>query len=132
MNSAESTRSKSSRSYYFDSYALVERQLGARAYEPYREYGIFTHQFNLFEFAAAVVRSASEATAREQLRLMNPNLVAADENDLFAAIRFRGRFPRSRISYVDALGYVLALRHGHLFLTGDTKFEGLDNVEYVR
>jgi hypothetical protein len=36
------------------------------------------------------------------------------------------------LSYVDALGYVIATKMKIKFLTGDNAFEGMENVEYVK
>jgi predicted nucleic acid-binding protein len=117
--------------YFFDTYALIEMQRGNPAYGPFKAASIRTHQMNLYEFAWATARAGSEALAREQLDRMAPSLLPADLEDLFAAVRFRSGRTRDRVSYVDALGYVLARRHGLRFLTGDPAFEGLENVEFV-
>jgi predicted nucleic acid-binding protein len=117
--------------YFWDSYALVERQRGNPAYEGYSGTPIFTHQMNVLEFISAVVRDYDEATAREQVRLLAANLLEADTDDLFVASSFRRAYAKRRISYVDALGYVLAKKHGIPFLTGDKMFKGIDGVEHV-
>ena len=36
------------------------------------------------------------------------------------------------MSYVDALGYAIAMRRKVKFLTGDMAFERLPNVEYAK
>lgn len=116
---------------YFDTYALVERQKGNESYRPYAEAPIFTHQMNLYELAAALLRDFPEARVRDEVRLLNPNLIDADTDDLFAAARFRATHATRRMSHVDALGYVLARKHGMRFLTGDKAFKGIDGVEHV-
>ncbi|HUR68347.1 MAG TPA: PIN domain-containing protein [Candidatus Thermoplasmatota archaeon] len=117
--------------FFFDTYALVERQSGNPAYSPFAAAAIFTHQYNVYEFIAAILRVADESRAREEVRLLGPNLVEAETDDLFAAARFRTEQVTKRVSYVDALGYVLAKKHGMRFLTGDKAFKGIDNVEFV-
>jgi predicted nucleic acid-binding protein len=118
--------------FFFDTYALVERQQGNPAYEEYAGEAIFTHQMNLYEFIAAVWRVHGEGVARDQVRLLNVNLLEATTEDLFEAARVRADRPRQRLSYVDALGYVLARREGMRFLTGDQAFRGLVGVEFVK
>ncbi|MHB8604033.1 MAG: type II toxin-antitoxin system VapC family toxin [Thermoplasmatota archaeon] len=117
--------------YFFDTFALVERERGSEAYERFASLPIVTHQMNLLEFIAYLARSYGEGEARVSVRMLNPNLVEADLDDLFAAARFRRRHARKNVSYVDALGYVLADRHRLRFLTGDRAFKGLANVEFV-
>jgi predicted nucleic acid-binding protein len=49
-------------------------------------------------------------------------------------MRFRLKMKRGKknLSYVDALGYIIAEKLGVKFLTGDNAFDGMDNVEYVK
>lgn len=117
--------------YYFDTYALVERQSGNPAYTPYASAPVFCHQTNLLEFAAWVMRVSDEARARKELRLLDANLIEATIDDLIDAAAFHGAQRRQNVSYIDALGYTLAQRHGMRFLTGDKAFKGRDGVEYV-
>jgi predicted nucleic acid-binding protein len=117
--------------FFWDTYALVERLNGNEAYQPYAEKAIFTHQMNLYELAAALLRDHPETRVREALVLLAPNLLEAETEDLFRAARFRAEHAKKRISYVDALGYVLAQKHGMRFLTGDKQFKGIEGVEHV-
>jgi predicted nucleic acid-binding protein len=39
---------------------------------------------------------------------------------------------KKNLSYVDALGYIIAGKLGIKFLTGDNAFGGMENVEYVK
>ncbi|MBI2078619.1 MAG: hypothetical protein HYT80_09680, partial [Euryarchaeota archaeon] len=64
--------------FFFDTYALIERQRGAAAYERFADEPVFTHQNNLLEFAYAVARDHGEGTARDQVASLNANLVSAD------------------------------------------------------
>src|ERR1051326_5882356 len=112
--------------YFWDTFALVERQRGSDAYAPYAQAAVFTHQMNVYEFVAAVLRDFAEPTARHQVLLPAPNPIEAETDDLFAASRFRAKH---RVSYVDALGFVLAQKHDMRFLTGDRAFKSVDGVE---
>lgn len=117
--------------FFFDTYALVERQMGSPAYKPYSEMPVFTHQFNLYEFASAIMKAADETRARKELALLSPNPLEAELDDLLVASRFRLDRAKQRISYVDALGYTLARKHEMKFLTGDKAFKGVEGVELV-
>ena len=117
--------------YFWDTYALVERLNGNEAYRPYLDKAIFTHQMNLYELASALLRDHAETRVREALTLLAPNLLEAETEDLFRAARLRAEHAKKRISYVDALGYVLAQKHGMRFLTGNRQFKGVEGVEHV-
>lgn len=58
-----------------------------------------------------------------------------DDTDVREAMNLRLHFRTTRklkLSYADALGYHLSLKHKIKFLTGDREFEELENVEYVK
>lgn len=57
-----------------------------------------------------------------------------DISEIKGAMRLRFRLKKRgrNISYVDALGYHLALNGHAKFLTGDPAFEKLKGVEFVR
>lgn len=114
--------------YFWDTFALIERQVGSRAYAPYAEAAIVTHEMNLYEFIAYVLRDHDETTARAQVRSLGANLLDATTEDLIAAARFRAK---RKVSYVDALGHTLARKNDLLFLTGDKAFRGVEGVEFV-
>ncbi len=54
------------------------------------------------------------------------------DDDIKRANELKLRMKKQDVSYVDCLGYVLAKKNGVLFLTGDQKFEDMENVEFVR
>jgi predicted nucleic acid-binding protein len=47
-------------------------------------------------------------------------------------MKFRLKEKAKRLSYVDAIGYQLALEKNAKFLTGDKEFKGMKNVEFVK
>lgn len=116
---------------YFDTYALFERLRGSEAYARFQAAPVVTHQMNVYELVTALLREQSETRARALVHGLAPNYLDAELDDLFAAADFRAEQARKRVSHVDALGYVLARKHGLRFLTGDKAFKGMENVEYV-
>lgn len=117
--------------YFFDTHAMIEVSKGTESYAPFRDRPVFAHQSNIYEFIHKRLRDSREHEVRDIVRRMAPNLLEAETDDLFAASRFRMENVSSRLSYVDALGYVLAKKHALRFLTGDRAFKGMENVEYV-
>ena len=117
--------------YFFDTYALVARQVGVESYARFADVPVFCHEMNVLEFIAQVLRRGDESLARAQVHAIDPNLVEASPDDLFAAAAFWRAERKASVSYIDALGYTLSQRHGMRFLTGDKAFKGRDGVEYV-
>ena len=60
--------------------------------------------------------------------------IVVDFNDftINQAMQFRAKNRQMKFSYVDSIGYQLALEHGVKFLTSDKAFDGLPNVEFVK
>ena len=47
-------------------------------------------------------------------------------------MQFRAESKSRDLSYVDCIGYVIAMRNNIRFLTGDRQFRNLPNVTFVR
>ena len=117
--------------YYFDTYAIVEMLKNNPSYKKYFEFPFFTSVFNKVEiYWWALINHEQELSelivSSFPPTLDVPNAVIRD------AMLFRKKYSRRNISYADAVGYMLAIKHGLLFLTGDQAFEGLPGVEFVR
>ncbi len=82
----------------------------------------------------AVLKDYGEADAEKAYSATRKYLVEFDDEDVKEAMRRRLQLRRKKLnlSYADALGYIVAVRLGLRFLTGDEEFETLDNVEYVK
>ena len=39
---------------------------------------------------------------------------------------------KEKLSYIDCMGYIYAVENGIQFLTGDSKFENKESVEFVK
>ena len=48
------------------------------------------------------------------------------------ASKFRKEHKGKNLSMTDCIGYIFAKEKGLVFLTGDSMFEGLENVEFVK
>lgn len=119
--------------YYFDTYALIEL-LRRPDFSRYAAKGLTTSRWNLAELLALDVREHGEASARRHFRRFLGACQDPTDEDLLRAAVFREEQRRKRrlLSYVDALGYVLARRLSLRFLTGDDAMEGLPNVLFVK
>lgn len=117
--------------FFFDTYALVSLLEGDPAYRPYRALPVYTHDFQLFELFTAILRDDPTARPLEAANALRPNLLPHAREDLLVASIYKLARSRDRVSYADSLGYILARGHRLRFLTGDRKFEGIENVEWV-
>lgn len=115
-----------------DTYALVELIKGNPLYLPYLKEELYTTIFNLYELIYQFLRDYDEATAQRYFYAYAPYVVDVKDAHLFAGAKFKLKHARENISYVDALGYALAQEEGMRFLTGDEKFETIENVEFVK
>jgi len=118
--------------YYFDTYALIEL-LKREDFLRYAAKGFATSRWNLAELLVIDLREHGEAAARRHFQRFLGACEDPTDEDLLRAALFREeqRKHRRLLSFVDALGYVLARRLSLRFLTGDRAFRGLANVVLV-
>jgi predicted nucleic acid-binding protein len=123
-------------SYYYDSYAILEFLASNEKYKKYfvEHKGILT-VLNLMEVSYGLLKHMRAKSTVEDLQAFLPYVIGFDVPDIDAAMKLRLKLEKEEklnISYVDALGYYLAKKHGVLFLTGDKSFEDLENVEFIQ
>ena len=58
--------------------------------------------------------------------------IEVDDETLKEAMIFRARNRKSKLSFVDCIGYTIALKRRIRFLTGDNGFRDTPNVEFVK
>jgi predicted nucleic acid-binding protein len=122
--------------YYYDSYAIIEFLVKNEKYRKYftEHAGILT-MLNLMEVSYALLKHLHAKSTINDLEAFLPYVTGFEVADVDAAMKMRLKLEREKklnISYVDALGYHLARKHGVKFLTGDEHFKTLDNVEFVK
>jgi hypothetical protein len=121
--------------FYFDSYAIIEMAKGSPSYLRFRSEPGVTARANLLEVYYILTQQGNEDLALESLRSLGPQAIEMPLELIPKVARFRlhqlGATGR-RLSYVDALGYVLARENGYTLLTGAHEFAGLPDVEFVR
>lgn len=123
------------RGYFLDTYAIVEFLAGNRKFLRYFEsMELVTSVMNLVELYYYVLSRQGEKQAKEAwigFRAFQRDIVA-DDVAQGMGLRLRMRAQHTDFSYADAIGYAMSERLGVRFLTGDTAFEGMPNVEFVR
>lgn len=123
-----------SETYFFDTYALVEIIKGSENYKKYKDSKIVTTLLNLMEFHFSVMKDLGNEKAVMFFNELKPFVIGFDDKDILNANYFKHKenSKGKKISYIDALGYVLAVKKNIKFLTGDKDFEDVTNVEYVK
>jgi len=118
--------------YFFDSYAIIEIIKENPKYLHYENEEIVLSLFNLAEIYWSALNDYGEEKADEVYSKFRNNVIEIDDDTLKEAIKFRKEHKKKDLSYVDCMGYIYAKRNNLKFLTGDSKFEELPFVEYVK
>ena len=118
--------------YFFDTYALIEVANGNPRYNAYVENTpIVTTRLNLMELHYAVLRDAGPQRARDAYENFLPYVVGYDDETMMRANQYKYLHARKKLSYIDCIGYTLAMTLGLKFLTGDRQFKDVENVEFT-
>lgn len=118
--------------YFFDSYAIVEMIKGNANYSKYINTVFFITKLNLFEVYHSVLKDFGKEYANYFLETYYPFAVDYDKEIISEAARFKIENRKMNYSMADCVGYIISMRSGIKFLTGDKGFDGLDNVEFVK
>ena len=119
------------RSYFLDSYAIIEIIKGNKNYAIFLDYILASTKWNLFEVYYFLLKMYGENEAINQYNNFITNIIDIKDEHIFAAAEFRFVNTKNDISYIDALGYKIAEIEGFKFLTGDKEFKNMPNVEFV-
>ncbi len=119
--------------FFADSYALIEYYKGTPHYvKCIDENEIVTTIMNLMELYYAALLFEGAEKAEQYFGSAQRLKIEFGEQHVKEACQFRFANRGKDISYVDALGYVVAKSNHAKFLTGDGAFKGMENVEWVK
>ena|SRR3989344_4736872 len=118
--------------YFFDSYAIIEIINENPKYIPYSNEEIILSLFNLAEIYWSVLNDFGEEKANVIFNIYKKVVVEIDDETIKEAIKFRKEHKKQDLSYTDCIGYIYSKRNNLKFLTGDSKFESLPFVEFVK
>ncbi len=118
--------------FFFDSYAIIEIIKENPKYKIYVNEEVVISLFNLAEIYWSVLNDFGEQKAEEIYSKFRNNVEDIDDETLKEAIKFRKQHKKKDLSYTDCIGYIYAKRNNLKFLTGDSKFEDLPFVEFVK
>ncbi|MDO8625759.1 MAG: PIN domain-containing protein [Candidatus Diapherotrites archaeon] len=117
---------------FLDSYAIIEILNQKPQYARFASATGVCTAANLVEVAYHLL---SETTPERTRLIMDSLRVKVLEIPPDAAVEiaaFRKKHAKKKLSYIDCVGYVVALRNNIPFVTGDKEFEKMPNVEFVK
>ncbi len=121
------------RTYFWDTYALYGAIDGRLSYSNYKkDVVIMTTKMNLMELHYILLSKFGKEIADHYYSCFSEFAIDIDDELIKKANGFRLAFKNRKFSYIDCLGYIMAKLRGAKFLTGDSQFKDLENVEFVR
>lgn len=121
--------------YFYDTYALIEFVRENKKFKKYFE-GIdgITTRLNLMELYYTMLKYEDKETSENVFESFLPICIDIETEEIKKAAEMKLDLNKKRknISYVDALGYQIALTNNLKFLTGDKEFKNMKNVEFVK
>jgi hypothetical protein len=93
---------------------------------------IILTKLNLFEIFYNILKEYGQEKATIYLNKYWDFSVDFDKDIIEAAASFRFLNKNKRLSMADSIGYVIAMKYGIKFLTGDKEFENIPNVEFIK
>lgn len=119
--------------FFADSYAIIGYLKGGKSFEKYfEENEVIMTRLNLMEVYYSALLEATEELAEEYFDSFLGKCIDIEDETIKNAMKFRLKEKARKLSYVDAIGYQIALESKTKFLTGDRQFEGMKNVEFVK
>lgn len=118
--------------YFFDTYAFFEILKGNDNYTKYKDSNIVTTKLNIFELYLKILREKSEESANQVMKEYYPFVKDFDENVIKEAAKLKIQLNKRDVSMTDCIGYCMAKQLEIKFLTGDSAFENIENVEFVK
>ena len=121
------------KSFFFDTYALVELGKNNPRYAKYMEdVEVLLTSLNLMELSYFLIRIGKERDIDGIFEKLSKFEIPYDKDILIKAAKMKFKYKKEKLSFVDCIGYELAKKHNCKFLTGDEKFEDKPNVEFVK
>ncbi len=122
--------------YYFaDTYALIESLKGNVQFKNRLiKKGFITTRLNLLELFYDAVKEGQEENGEEYYNSLLPNVVEIEDETIKKAAKLRYELKKSgkNVSYIDVIGYQIAIERRIKFITGDKEFKDLENVEFLK
>ena len=118
----------------FDTYALIELLEGNPAYLKYADAAMVINEFIFAEYCYITLRRYIDypAEADKKARSVMGVITSLSREWIIDAMKFRFANRKKEMSTTDCVSYIQARKLGIPFLTGDSAFEGMPGVEFVK
>lgn len=118
--------------FFIDTYGIIEISKGNPQYSQYINAELVTTLMNLYEVYYHALKDFGEKKALEEFEKFREIIIPIEEEYVIMAAKFRLKNKPKNLSYIDALGYIIAKEINAKFLTGDKEFQDIENVEFVK
>lgn len=121
--------------FFFDTYALYEIIRGNPRYKKFSSgVAMVTTRLNLMELCYGLLLklNCDKKTVEDYYNEFLDYAIEIDDSTIKKAIYFKYENRKKDLSYVDCIGYVIAIERGIKFLTGDEQFKSFQRVEFVK
>lgn len=119
--------------FFFDTYALIEIYKGNQNYEKYKgKVKMLITGLNILEYVYFLLREKRESEIEEAFSNLSRYMVKYDKEIIINTAKMKHKYSKEKLSFIDCIGYLVALRYKAKFLTGDEKFKDKENVEFVK
>jgi uncharacterized protein len=120
------------KTFFCDTYALIEIIKGNKNYQGYTDFTLVTSELNLMELYYSLLRDFGKSIAEKYFEEWEDSAVMMPKSLIRTAMELKYVHKNEKLSYIDCMGYAYAAASEILFLTGDEKFENKIGVEYVK
>ena len=121
------------KTYFFDTYAIFEIIKGSVNYAQYLfDIGVITTSLNLMELYYGLLIKHGKPAAERYYNSLLDFTIPINDDIIKKACEFRSENKNKKLSYIDCIGYIIAVEKNVKFLTGDEQFKGMLNVEFVK
>ncbi len=121
------------KNYFFDTYVFHELALGNPNYAKFNSVvNVLTCKLNLMELYYTFLCKYGKDIAEVHYDKFTKCCIDIDDEIIKKAMDFKQEHKKRNLSYVDCIGYILAIHKGLIFVTGDKEFEHFPNVEFVK
>lgn len=120
-------------SYFLDTYAIIEFLRGNKNYQSLlNEETFLTSTNNLSEFKYYLLKENLDKDSKKIISDLGLSFIEITPEVAVEAADFRYKHKKKKLSFIDCLGYLTALKNNLVFLTGDKEFENFQNVRFVK
>ena len=118
--------------YFLDTSAVIELIGGNEKYREYLTKRANITLFNLAEIYWIILNKIGEKEAEKEYSNYKDLVLEITDEIIKEAMKFRKQHKNKGFSYADSIGYMCAKKNNLKFLTSDSQFKDMDNVDFVK